>query len=76
LIPSESLSPTVYDVAKKADVSVATVSRVINGHFSILEQTRARVLKVIEELGYEPNASARNMARIRFDRSGEGTSHE
>ncbi len=46
--------PTIYDVAKKAVVSVMTVSRVINGKKDVKPETRERVLKTIEELGYVP----------------------
>jgi DNA-binding LacI/PurR family transcriptional regulator len=43
-----SLPPTVYTVAKKASVSVATVSRVLNNSPKVKEKTRNRVLKIIE----------------------------
>ena len=52
---------TIYDVAKKANVSAMTVSRVINQATSIKEETRIRVLKAIEELDYIPNRSARSL---------------
>lgn len=65
----ESSSPTVYDVARRADVSVATVSRVVNNHPSIQDETRLRVRIAIEELGFAPNPSARSMARIRFGKN-------
>lgn len=52
---------TIKDVAKKADVSVATVSRVINNQGGYSEKTKQRVLEVIEELGYHPNAIARGL---------------
>lgn len=44
----------IYDVSKKAGVSIATVSRVLNGNPNVSEKTRARVLEVMEELGYTP----------------------
>lgn len=53
---------TVKDVALKANVSPSTVSRVISNHPKISEETRVRVLKVMEELGYYPNAIARSLA--------------
>lgn len=53
--------PTIKDVAKKANVSVATVSRVINNTGYVNQETRKMVLKVIEELGYVPNELARSL---------------
>lgn len=49
---------TIRDVAKKANVSITTVSRVFNGNNGVSPKTRKRVLKVIEELGYSPSAMA------------------
>ena len=54
---------TINDVAKEAGVSIATVSKVINGKPSISEQTRLHVLEVIKRLNYHPNAQASNFAR-------------
>jgi DNA-binding LacI/PurR family transcriptional regulator len=45
--------PTVKDIAQEADVSIATVSRVLNNHANINEEIRQRVLSAAEELGYE-----------------------
>ena len=53
---------TIYDVAGKAKCSLATVSRVINNPDDVKLETRERVLKVINELGYKPNAIARGLA--------------
>lgn len=53
---------TIYDVAGKAQVSLATVSRVLNNPEKVNEETREKVLKVIKELGYRPNAIARGLA--------------
>ncbi len=53
---------TIYNVALKANVSLATVSRVLNNPEKVKEETRKRVLKVIDELGYRPNAIARGLA--------------
>ena len=58
---------TINDVAKEAGVSIATVSKVINGKPSISEQTRLHVLEVIKRLNYHPNAQASNFARERSD---------
>jgi LacI family transcriptional regulator len=52
--------PTIYDVAKRAGVSAMTVSRVINGKKDVKPETRERVLKAIEEIGYVPNSLARS----------------
>lgn len=52
---------TIKDVAERAKVSLKTVSRVINQEPSVHERTRERVLKVIEELNYRPDLSARSL---------------
>lgn len=54
---------TIQDVAKAAGTSVSTVSKVLNGHYSISQQTADRVNAVIRELNYYPSASAQNFAR-------------
>ena len=51
------------DVAKRANVSFMTVSRVINGSNNVKKETREKVLKAIDELGYYPNAAARALNR-------------
>jgi LacI family transcriptional regulator len=53
---------TIYDVAREAGVSMATVSRVVNGNPNVKPQTRKKVLATIERLGYRPNAVARGLA--------------
>mgnify|MGYP002853727908 CR=1 FL=1 len=53
---------TIYDVAKEANVSLATVSRVINGMDIVRGDTRDRVTEAIEKLGYKPNAVAQGLA--------------
>ncbi len=53
---------TIYDVANEAKVSLATVSRVINGLEIVREDTRLRVEHAIEKLGYKPNAIAQGLA--------------
>jgi LacI family transcriptional regulator len=58
---------TLYDVARHAGVSIATVSRVLHGQVSVREDTRARVRLAIEELGYVPDGSAQSLARQRKD---------
>lgn len=49
----------IYDIADKAGVSIATVSRILNQKGSVSPKTREKVLKVIDEMGYMPNAFAR-----------------
>ncbi|MCT3544862.1 catabolite control protein A [Lentilactobacillus buchneri] len=53
---------TIYDVAREASVSMATVSRVVNGNANVKPATRKKVLDVIEKLDYRPNAVARGLA--------------
>lgn len=53
---------TIYDVAREAGVSMATVSRVVNGNKNVKENTRKKVLEVIDRLDYRPNAVARGLA--------------
>lgn len=53
---------TIYDVAELAGVSMATVSRVVNGNPNVKPATRKKVLDVIDELDYRPNAVARGLA--------------
>lgn len=55
-------TPTVYDVAARAGVSIATVSRVFAGPGPVRPATRERVLSAADELGYVPSASARGLA--------------
>lgn len=54
--------PTIADVAARAGVGVATVSRVFNGHTNVAAPTRARVLAAIRELNYRPSSVARNLS--------------
>jgi LacI family transcriptional regulator len=55
--------PTIEDVAKLADVSTATVSRVINKKGGVRKKTEDKILNAIDELKYYPNAVARSMVR-------------
>lgn len=61
---------TVYDVANKAGVSIATVSRVVNSPDKVNPETRLRVLNVIDQLGYVPKAEAAARARKSAGRIG------
>ena len=58
----EKQTITIYDVAREADVSMATVSRVVNGNPNVKPATRKKVLEVIDRLDYRPNAVARGLA--------------
>lgn len=58
-------TPTLHDVATRAGVSPATVSRVVNSKGSVREATRARVARAIELLDYRPNLSARGLGGAR-----------
>ena len=57
----KSTHPTLTEVARKAGVGTTTVSRVINGGERVSPKTLARVLSVIETLGYSPNQAARTL---------------
>jgi len=59
----DMLTVTVYDVAKKAGVSITTVSRVLNSPEKVNKATRARILAAIDELGFVPKAEAVARAR-------------
>jgi DNA-binding LacI/PurR family transcriptional regulator len=53
----------IQDVARMADVSLSTVSAVLNGKDIVRDKTKLKILKVIEELGYRPDLYASNLAR-------------
>lgn len=55
--------PTIYDVAARANVSIATVSRVLNGHGRIRPETEDRVVTAVRELGFVPNAAAQGLSK-------------
>ncbi|WP_123054455.1 LacI family DNA-binding transcriptional regulator [Clostridium sp. JN-1] len=54
---------TIKDISKMAGVGVSTVSRVLNNHPDVKEETREKVLRVIDKVNYVPNNSARNLKR-------------
>ena len=58
----EKQSVTIYTVAREARVSMATVSRVVNGNPNVKPATRQKVMDVIKRLNYRPNAVARGLA--------------
>lgn len=58
---------TAEELAKAVGVSRATISRVVNGKANVSEETRARVLSAIENLGYAPNSAARSLKLRKSD---------
>lgn len=58
-------TPTVHDVARRAGVSTATVSRALSGSAKLNPDTLARVLRAVDELGYLPNGAARGLTSRR-----------
>lgn len=56
---------TIRDVAKRAQLSVATVSRALNGFENVSEQARERIIAAVAELGYVPHAGARSLSLAR-----------
>ncbi len=62
------MSKTIYDIAKAAGVSIATVSRVFNQAENVKPQTRKKVLKVAEEMGYHPHVYAQGLASKKKNR--------
>ncbi|TIT87726.1 MAG: LacI family transcriptional regulator, partial [Mesorhizobium sp.] len=61
---------SLKDVAGAAGVSVATVSRLLNGSLSLPEETRKRIEDAIRDLNYRPNPHARRLSRGRSDTIG------
>jgi len=57
------LSATIYDIAKEAGVSIATVSRVFNNNKNVSDKTRQKILSIAEVKGYHPRAFAQGLAR-------------
>ena len=72
------------DIARRCDVSVATVSKALNGHQDIGEATRERIVRTAEELGYMANSAARalktnrtyNLGILFVDLQNSGLTHE
>lgn len=56
---------TIKDIAKECGVSVSTVSRALNAHPDINEETRVKILETVEKYSYIPNTSARMLAKYR-----------
>lgn len=66
----KSPQPTIYDVAKMAGVSIATVSRVLNGSPNVRDSTRHKVWEVVDALGFVPKADAVARARASIGQIG------
>ncbi|HZV38014.1 MAG TPA: LacI family DNA-binding transcriptional regulator [Pseudoxanthomonas sp.] len=62
---TRSRTITIKDVAREADVSVATVSRALNGHDNVAEPVRKLVLETASRLRYQPHAAARSLSSRR-----------
>ena len=62
------MAKTIYDIAKAAGVSIATVSRVFNQAENVKQETRKKVLKVAEEMGYHPHVYAQGLASKKKNR--------
>ncbi|WBS04395.1 LacI family DNA-binding transcriptional regulator [Pseudoduganella sp. SL102] len=56
------MAVTIKDVAQAANVSVASVSRVLNGHATVTEETRAHILAIMKQLRYVPHVGARSLS--------------
>lgn len=69
-MPAPRKHVTLFDICRAAEVSSATVSRVINESPLVQEDTRRKVLKVIKDLGYRPSHAAQMLARQRTDTLG------
>ena len=61
---------TIYEVSEMAGVSLATVSRVLNGNAAVAEKTKTKVLAAIEALNYRPNSIAQSLASNKTDTIG------
>ena len=81
---SGGIMVTLKDVAKKCNVSLATVSKALNGHTDIGEQTADSIRQIAKEMGYLPNAMARalktnrsnNIGVLFVDKTSSGLTHE
>lgn len=69
-MPAPKKQPTIYDVAKRAGVSITTVSRILNTPEKVNTATRERVLKAIDKLSFVPKAEARARALRKSGRIG------
>src|SRR5438128_12622613 len=69
MIPAREMKngsiPNILEVAKRAGVSTATVSRVLSRPNMVSPRTRTKVMKAVEHLGYVPNAAGQNLRTLR-----------
>ena len=56
---------TIKDIAKKAGVSYATVSRALNNKVDVNQETRRQIIKIAKQMGYRPNVIAQNLVNQR-----------
>src|SRR5262245_40990962 len=61
----DSSPPNIYQVAKRAGVSTATVSRVLSRPVMVAARTRRKVMRAVELLGYVPNSAGKNLRSLR-----------
>lgn len=61
-----NIKVSIKDVAEKAEVSIATVSRVFNGYSDVSAKTKMKVLQVAKELNYVPNSAARELSSKKY----------
>ena len=59
------MAVTIYDLAREAHVSIATVSKALNNSYTISDKTRERIQTLARQMNYQPNARARSFARQR-----------
>ena len=64
------MAVTIRDLAEKLNLSITTVSRALDGYTDVAEETRKRVVKAANEMGYEPSYAARQLRRKRTDTIG------
>ena len=62
LFEENSRSMNIKTIARMAGVSVATVSKIMNNYKDVSEETKQRVLRIMEETGYKPSSSAKTLA--------------
>jgi LacI family transcriptional regulator len=64
------MRPTIRDVAKKLNLSITTISRALDGYDDVATQTKERVIKTANDMGYVPNRAARQLRKQKADTIG------